>query len=227
VKSKHWFVLVGGINGAGKSTLAQSRPFLQLFGVDPGSPVEIINPDIVTQRIREQAPNSRLDEVNLRAARVCESRVRTALRERKTSVVIETVLSTDKYKSIFRLAKRNGYRLMFIYVMLPSIKVALARVAHRVRQGGHAVSARKIRKRWPRSRAKAPWFWQHADHAMVVLNGWDGGPLPLLVAWKKEAAVWFLEDAPRRGLIAELKATRTSRPRPNKNKPDGRPLSRR
>jgi predicted ABC-type ATPase len=145
VSSERWFVLVGGINGAGKTTLAQSRSFLQLFGVHPDSPVEIINPDLVTKRIREQAPDARLDQVNLRAAEVCETRVRAALKERKSSVVIETVLSTDKYKPIFRLAKRNGYRLMFIYVVLPSIGVAIARVAHRVRRGGHAVSARKIR----------------------------------------------------------------------------------
>jgi len=227
VRSEHWFVLVGGINGAGKSTLAQSRSFLQIFGVDRDSPVEIINPDLVTQRIREQAPTSRLDEVNLRAARVCESRVRAALKECKTSVVIETVLSTDKYKPIFRLAQRNGYRLMFIYVILPSIREALARVAHRVRHGGHAVSARKIRKRWPRSLANAPWFWAHADHAMVVFNGPSSDTLPLLIAWKKDATVWFLEDAPGPSLIADLKAARTGHPRTNRKKREGRPLSRR
>jgi ABC-type cobalamin/Fe3+-siderophores transport system ATPase subunit len=37
VKAERWFVLVGGINGAGKTTLAQSRSFLQIFGVDLGS----------------------------------------------------------------------------------------------------------------------------------------------------------------------------------------------
>jgi predicted ABC-type ATPase len=51
VRPTRWFVLVGGINGAGKTTLAQSRPFLQVFGVASDSPLEIINPDLVTQRI--------------------------------------------------------------------------------------------------------------------------------------------------------------------------------
>lgn len=112
MRPERWFVLVGGINGAGKTTLAQSRSFRQIFGVDPGSPVEIINPDLVTQRIREQTPTARLDEVNLRAAEVCESRVRAALKERNSSVVIETVLtrSTSRRKpSIsFRSALRSG-----------------------------------------------------------------------------------------------------------------------
>ena len=208
MKAERWFVLVGGINGAGKTTLAQSRSFLQIFGVDPDAPVEIINPDLVTQRLREQAPTSRLDDVNLRAARVCESRVRAALKEREASVVIETVLSTDKYKPIFRLARRNGYRLMFIYVVLPSIREALARVARRVRHGGHAVSAKKIRKRWPRSLANAPWFWAHADHAIVVFNGSSPGARPLLMAWKKDDEAWFMEGAPGPDLIAHLKAAR-------------------
>lgn len=207
MRRTRWFVLVGGINGAGKTTLAQSRPFLQVFGVARDAPLEIINPDLVTRIIQEQEPGLRLEDVNLRAARVCESRVRTALKERKTSVVIETVLSTDKYKPIFRLAKRNGYRLMFIYVVLPSIREALARVAHRVRHGGHAVSAKKIRKRWPRSLANAPWFWAHADHGLVIFNGHKrAGTMPWLMAWKQDVAVWFDERAPAPQLIANLKA---------------------
>jgi predicted ABC-type ATPase len=155
-----------------------------------------------------------LKDVNLRAARVCEARVRTALRERKTSVVIETVLSTDKYKPIFRLAKRNGYRLMFVYVVLPSMKEALARVAHRVRHGGHSVSARKIRKRWPRSLANAPWFWAQADHSVVIFNGRrEAGSTPWLVASKDNSGVWFDDSAPAPRLIAALKAARRDRPR--------------
>lgn len=206
MRPKHWFVLVGGINGAGKTTLAQSRAFLQIFGVSLHAPIEIINPDLVTRRIREQLPLVALDAVNLRAARVCESRVRAALNERRTSVVIETVLSTDKYKSIFHLAKRKGYRLMFIYVVLPSIREALARVAHRVRHGGHAVSARKIRKRWRRSLVNAPWFWAHADHAVVLFNGpRQKGDLPRLMAWKHDTGVWFDDEAPVPRLIEALK----------------------
>jgi predicted ABC-type ATPase len=110
VKAERWFVLVGGINGAGKTTLAQSRSFLQIFGVDP-----------------------------------------------------------DR---------------------------------------GQAVSAKKIRKRWPRSLANAPWFWAHADHAIVVFNGLSPGARPLLMAWKKDDEAWFLEGAPGPRLIADLKAAR-------------------
>ena len=191
---KHWFILVGGINGAGKTTLAQSRSFLESLGLSASAPLEIVNPDLVTSRLREQAPTTPLDDVNLRAARICEARVRAALKERASSVVIETVLSTDKYKAIFRLAKRQGYGLLFIYIVLPSIEEAIARVRHRVREGGHAVPAGKIRKRWPRSRANVAWFWQHADRAVLMLNGRRGpSTLPTLMAWKEETGVWYQE----------------------------------
>jgi predicted ABC-type ATPase len=209
VKRKHWFILVGGINGAGKTTLAQSRPFLESLGLPAAAPLEIINPDLVTSRLREQAPEAPIDEINLRAARICEARVRAALKESASSVVIETVLSTDKYKSIFRLAKRNGYDRLFIYIVLPSIAEAIARVRHRVRKGGHAVPARKIRKRWPRSRANVAWFWQQADRAVLMLNGRRGpGSLPTLMAWKDTKDVWYQERDTASSLLSGAPARR-------------------
>jgi hypothetical protein len=83
------------------------------------------------------------------------------------------------------------------------------------------VSAKKIRKRWPRSLANAPWFWAHADHAIVVFNGSSPGARPLLMAWKKDDEAWFLEGAPGPGLIAHLKAAWGGRVRAKKNRYDG------
>lgn len=195
MKPKHWFILVGGINGAGKSTFAQAREVLDVLRGEVGSEIEIINPDLVTRELAKSLPATLPQgALNLAAAEFCEARVRETLRERKTSVAIETVLSTDKYKSILRLARRSGYAVLFVYVALPSVKVALARVAHRVGKGGHNVPAPKVRSRWKRSLKNVTWFWERADKAYVFDNG---GKVPVLVAWRDSTITVFSHRGPR------------------------------
>jgi predicted ABC-type ATPase len=194
VKPRHWFILVGGINGAGKSTFAQSQPVLEVLRGEVGSEIEIINPDLVTRQLAKEMPEAPERVLNLAAAEFCEARVRSALEERKTSISIETVLSTDKYKPIIRLARRRGYAVLFVYVLLPSVSVAIARVAHRVKKGGHNVPARKVRSRWKRSLANVAWFWGCADRAFVFDNG---SKTPILVAQRDSELTAFNHLAPR------------------------------
>ncbi len=155
-----WFVLVAGINGAGKSTFAESPATIrELCGLTGTSEeIEIINPDLITRGILEADPQLPLDDANRRAADACEERVRHLVEVAHHSFVIETVLSTDKYKSIVKRAQEMGFAFLFVYVVLASVEEAIARVALRVAQGGHDVPAGKIRKRWPRSFERMPWF---------------------------------------------------------------------
>ena len=47
--------------------------------------------------------------------------------------------------------KRAGYRIEIIYLTLPSPKLALRRIAARVRQGGHSVPKTDVLRRFRRS----------------------------------------------------------------------------
>jgi predicted ABC-type ATPase len=176
-----WFVLVAGINGAGKSTFAQDpitiREFCGLTGTSDD--IEIINPDIITRKLLQTEPDLALNDANSRAADLCEERVRQLVDAATHSFVIETVLSTNKYKAIVKQAKERGFRFLFVYVVLASVEEATARVALRVAGGGHDVPAEKIRKRWPRSFKMMPWFWQHADLAFMFFNGSSESPIRL------------------------------------------------
>ena len=44
--------------------------------------------------------------------------------------------------------KERGYRLRLFYLWLPTVDMAIARVAHRVEQGGHNVPEAVIRRRF-------------------------------------------------------------------------------
>lgn len=187
-----WFVLVGGINGAGKSTFTQSGGVLGGLLADLGQEFEVINPDLVTRELREADRELDALSANRAAADESERRLREILKTRRTSVAIETVLSTDKYKPIFGLAQESGFRILFVYVLLGSVEQAIRRVRVRVGRGGHDVPEAKIRSRWSKSLANVPWFWGEATLAAAFYNG---GAEPVLIAKRTSEQTSFNPEA--------------------------------
>lgn len=202
-RSNPWFVLVAGINGAGKSTFAQNRETLAVLLEEQGPELEIINPDLVTREILKSSPWLSNSQANLQAAIDCEKRVKKLVANAQNSFVIETVLSSEKYKPIVRSALKNGYQVLFLYVVLSSVEEAISRVAKRVREGGHNVPTEKVRSRWPRSLANLPWFWNHATRALVYFNG-SASPDPILMAERRDREIWFALNAPAPWALADL-----------------------
>lgn len=86
------------------------------------------------------------------------------------SVGVETVLSTDKYRPLVFAAKRRGFEIRFVYVILSSPELNVKRVQMRVSKGGHGVPADKIATRWKRSLDQLPWFLDQADWALLFDN---------------------------------------------------------
>ena len=189
-----WFVLVAGVNGAGKSTFAQNPHSIKtLCGLTGAADeIEIINPDLVTKEILRTNRNLPLNHANKRAADACEQRVRRLVEGGSRSFVIETVLSTDKYKPIVERAQEKGFHFLFVYVVLASVEEAIQRVALRVAGGGHDVPEDKVRKRWPRSLKRMPWFWRHADLAFLFFNGTSATD-PIRLAEKRGGWVSVLQ----------------------------------
>jgi predicted ABC-type ATPase len=134
-RNKPCFILVGGINGAGKSTFAQGRASFEAFAWDVGSDLEVINPDIVTKQLLSADSDLSLKKANLLAAKACEQRVWEIINQGTGSFAIETVLSTDKYKSVVQRAIEQNYHVQFVYVMVGSVNEAIERVRLRVSKG--------------------------------------------------------------------------------------------
>ena len=60
----------------------------------------------------------------------------------------ETTLATKSYKNLILEAKRNGYSVTLIFFWLSSPDLAVKRVETRVKEGGHNIPEKVIRRRY-------------------------------------------------------------------------------
>lgn len=156
--------LVVGSNGAGKSTFVE----LTLAPLLPGSP--FVNADEIAKRRWPQAPA----EHAYQAARVAAD-TRRKLIDLGESFIAETVFSHPSKLELVDTAQAAGYTIALHAVMIPE-GLAVLRVQHRVRAGGHHVPEHKIRERyqrlWPLVAAAAT----RADSATFYDNSTVRGP---------------------------------------------------
>ncbi|HEY0627956.1 MAG TPA: hypothetical protein VGD23_01370, partial [Sphingomicrobium sp.] len=131
-----------------------------------GRAFRIINPDLFTARLADRGLGS--DNPNLDAIQRIEAWLETSILAGHT-IGVETVLSTDKYRRLVKLAKQLGYRVLLIYVLLDDPRRNIERVAIRVKRGGHDVPREKIVSRYWRSLEQLPWFLANVDQAWI----WD------------------------------------------------------
>lgn len=134
-------VVLGGPNGAGKSTAA---PRL-LRG--PLRVEEFVNADTLAQGLSAFRPQ----DVAIEAGRITLTRL-DALESQGKSFAFESTLASQGLARRLERLRRRGYLVHIVYLWLPDVELALARIAERVRAGGHDVPADAVRRRFKRGR---------------------------------------------------------------------------
>lgn len=114
--------IVAGPNGSGKSS-AYDQSDVGEFG---GS-VWIINPDLLTVRIRDVERMTQT-EANLAAVQRIEHWLDASIDTHQT-IGVETVLSSPKYRRVVERAKRMSFEVRLIYVFLRSAELQMQRIA--------------------------------------------------------------------------------------------------
>ena len=155
---------------------------------DVTHPFWIINPDLLALRIRATERLS-VRAANVESVKRIEAWLEASI-DAHQSVGVETVLSTGKYRRLVRAAKKRGFEIRLIYVILQNPTLNIDRVRLRVRKGGHGVPAKKIRQRWTRSLKQLPWFLKQADWALLFDNSAE-----LRVIGRKEAGTVILDPS--------------------------------
>lgn len=104
---------------------------------------EFVNADTIAQGLSAYRPEA----AAVAAGRVMLERLRFLSRERR-DFAFETTLAGRGHARWLRDLRSAGYRAHLIYLSLPDPDLAVARVAERVRQGGHHVPDGVVRRRF-------------------------------------------------------------------------------
>lgn len=128
-------------------------------------------------------------EIVRRAQVDSDGRVDHAILARR-SFLVETVLSSDKFRPRVTEALAGGFRFGLVFVTLRSAALHVARVADRVVEGGHDVPTDRLLARRVCSHAAFGWFASRVHRGLLIDN--TGGPDfatagPILVAEKPDS----------------------------------------
>lgn len=177
----NWFWLLGGPNGSGKSTFASTDIFAALTKTPEGAhDLVSVNPDALAREIRINRPGAGPDEIAREAATRADSQVHALIGDGKP-LLVETVLSTAKFRPCVIEARQKDYHVGLVYVILKRPELNIARVAQRVAMDGHHVDEAKVVERYGRSLQQLRWFAPEADYFSMWDNSRAGGPPALLL----------------------------------------------
>ena len=101
-----------------------------------------VNADMIAQGLSPFAPEA----AALRAGRLVLEQIKD-LSRRRVDFGLETTLSGKSYAPLFRRLRQEGYRIDLFFLWIPDADMAVARVADRVRRGGHHIPENDIRRR--------------------------------------------------------------------------------
>jgi predicted ABC-type ATPase len=164
-------IMLAGPNGAGKTTTALSLFRDRLAGI------EFVNADIIAQGLS----GAHADAVAFEAGGIMLRRLH-ALADKRDNFAFETTGASRSFAPWLKVLANSGYQVHVYFFWLPSAETAIARVAGRVRSGGHHVPEDRIRTRYEsglrnffRLYLPIPSIWQLIDNESVARQIAEGG----------------------------------------------------
>lgn len=166
-------IMIAGPNGAGKTTFA--REFLP---AEAACPV-FVNADMIAAGLAPFAPET----AALHAGRLMLQELARHFAAR-SSFAFETTLSGRGYLRLIRKWRAAGYRIKLIFLQLASPDEAVARVAQRVKQGGHHIPEDVIRRRFAAGKDNFLNLYAPLVDAWALYD--NSGAVPTLIDWSEQ-----------------------------------------
>ena len=163
-------IIIAGPNGAGKTTFANA------FLPEEAQCRRFINADLIAAGLSPFAPDAQA----IKAGRLMLEEMAACV-ARGESFAFETTLSGVAYLRHIKEWRTRGYHVSLHFLGLPQVETAIARVAHRVRQGGHAIAEPVIRRRFAAGRRN------FGNHYRAAVDAWalydNSGTEPAMIEW--------------------------------------------
>lgn len=180
-KSPNLYVIAGP-NGAGKTTFA--KEFLPHYAKCEN----FVNADLIAGGLSPFSPEA----AAMRAGRLLLEQIHL-LASKRSDFGFETTLSGVTYLALLRRLKAQGYRIQLFFLWIPTVEMALARIADRVRRGGHDIPEKVVRRR----------FYKGLQHLFIryrpLLDSWmlfdNSGTVPRLIACEELGEIRVFDQA--------------------------------
>lgn len=165
-------VIIAGPNGSGKTTFA--RDFLPKEAACP----YFVNADLIAAGLSPFVPAA----AAIKAGKLMLQEIK-GYAARRDSFAFETTLSGFGYLRHIKDWRANGYHVTLFFLTLPSIEMAIARVAERVSQGGHDIPEAIIRRRFVTGVRNIYAHYRDSVSAWAVYD--NSGEKPELTHWSE------------------------------------------
>lgn len=175
-------IVLGGPNGAGKSTAAPGL-LKDLLSVG-----EFVNADVIARGLSAFEP----ERAAMAAGRIMLERLRE-LGHRRESFAFETTLASRSFAPRLASLQRSGYEFHLIFLWLPDAGMAVDRVAHRVRCGGHSVPEETIRRRYEAGLSNFFKLYQPMATTWQFLDASEASG-PAIIATGKGEVTWKVKE---------------------------------
>ena len=182
----HLYVIAGP-NGVGKTTFANE--FLPLYAKCP----KFINADLIARGLAPFDPST----VAMKAGKLLVEQIRK-LAGSKEDFAFETTLAGRSYLGLLGRMKEQGYRIHIFFLWIPTVEFALARIANRVKMGGHAIPSDTVERRFRRGLEN---FLRHYQRLADSWHLFDNSGIPPILIAKAEAGSRTVLDAGRYACI--------------------------
>lgn len=160
--------IVAGPNGAGKTT----------FALDYLSEMthcrRFINADLIASGLSPLSPECE----QITAGKLFLKEIQVSV-ERREDFAFETTLSGRTNLKRIRSLQNRGWHVELMYLYLPTVELSIARVAERVRHGGHDIPRQAILRRYSRSLRNLLDLYAPLCDATVCLE--NSGEFPRLI----------------------------------------------
>lgn len=161
-------LIIAGPNGAGKTTFA--REYLPR---EADCPV-FVNADLIAAGLSPFQP----DAAALRAGRLMLAEI-ARYAAAGISFGFETTLAGRGYARQIPRWQKDGYRVELVFLQLDRPEIAVARVAERVRQGGHSVPEAAIRRRFHAGKKNFYRLYRDLVDSWILYD--NSGERPILI----------------------------------------------
>ena len=165
-------IIIAGCNGVGKTTFAK-----EFLPKEASCPI-FINADLIAAGLSPFSPES----ASIHAGKLMLAMIDSLVKDGK-SFAFETTLSGKGYARKIPLWRALGYHVKLVFLELPQVEIAIARVAQRVVQGGHDIPEATIRRRYD----AGIYNFQHRYKSLVDiwLHFDNANDSPVLIDWSE------------------------------------------